>query len=1034
MGKCATFFTWVLLVLALAGASAAFTPAHATGFAQSLGPVEDLGWPLPEDDLSRVLIFDHLFGRAISDDPSGEAGPLTSVIKIFNSIMLLLGGIFMAYTIVAGTMTTAHDGTMLGKKWSSLWIPIRTSLGAVAILPIIGGGWCIAQVVVIRLAMFGVAIANALWGAYLSNGVKSAVLDTNYHGAALASGTRSMFEGMLLSTVCVKAWQQHTGQVQSEQSAAANMGFLGDGDFGIFPATVGYLSPGITLLGAGVENISVSQIIYGKKGEVTDRGPSSCGKVVLSMATSDLLSGFEDPDAGAANGMRIPESLTGGAIIDPEAYNAALQSFIEKENKLISDIAVGSAMSRAASAIVNDADNAQQLVVQAIAQSTNRVNNLMFDQVASSYEDLVNEDFMAVMEEDGWLTAGAFYMSFAKAAASISAIVKRIPEYRGSWVSAYGVKETEKGVVSRLFTSESPDVVVSALNRAKLYLNTSNIALSGGAAIASTNNISKSVPANMDWSGRILGMISSAIPDSSAYNQSSASTTNPVMLARAWGSRFINTAIALVAAEAVLVAALGAIPTTSIGAAVAIALMPIVGTITGVAITFGAMLAYYIPMMPYILWIAAIFGWMVLVVEAVFAAPLWAVIHLAPDADGIVGRGGQGYMLVLSLTLRPAMMVLGLIAAFALMVPIGYLVNSTFAAVFSLSAASGGGVGVIGTFAGLIIYAIFMVSIIHRVFGLIHIVPDRLTRWAGGPAGGELGQEAGAVKDHTLAKVGAGFAGVKAVSDTSKGAIQEASQRARSLSNDNAQKRYSAHGAHEQSMDRAKEGFDRAQGLNMSGMNNSGQAGIMQRTAAAEEHSEAAQANFRSSINAAETASHKGSSATPAERGQASSFVAGAKSASQSGNSEQFISSKAAEIRQKQAADPTSVAPFEEQILMADKNQTAARDIRESLASGETVDEHRETSGSGSSSGGANTNESSGASAGASRSGGSGGSSGSGGPSAGSSAESNYSNMGGNASSKEDGDVAGGSPRPAPPPEPDSPAERGSDDVGGSDR
>jgi conjugal transfer/type IV secretion protein DotA/TraY len=46
--------------------------------------------------------------------------------------------------------------------------------------------------------------------------------------------------------------------------------------------------------------------------------------------------------------------------------------------------------------------------------------------------------------------------------------------------------------------------------------------------------------------------------------------------------------------------------------------------------------------------VGAIIGWLVLVVESMFAAPLWMVAHLAPDQDGVVGKMGQGYMLILS--------------------------------------------------------------------------------------------------------------------------------------------------------------------------------------------------------------------------------------------------------------------------------------------------------------------------------------------------------------------------------------------------
>jgi uncharacterized membrane protein YgcG len=186
--------------------------------------------------------------------------------------------------------------------------------------------------------------------------------------------------------------------------------------------------------------------------------------------------------------------------------------------------------------------------------------------------------------------------------------------------------------------------------------------------------------------------------------------------------------------------------------------------VVGPLVLMGAVLSAVIPMIPYVLWIGVVLGWMVLVVEAVIASPLWAVAHLAPDGDGVVGRGGQGYMLVLSLTLRPALMVLGFICAVAILVPIGELLNSTFAAVFRMSVmqdnASWG--GLINVIMGLAIYSTLMVTVMTKVFALIHTIPDSVLRWIGGSADNVLGSNAqplaGAVEGQSTALLGAGVA------------------------------------------------------------------------------------------------------------------------------------------------------------------------------------------------------------------------------------------------------------------------------------
>jgi hypothetical protein len=240
------------------------------------------------------------------------------------------------------------------------------------------------------------------------------------------------------------------------------------------------------------------------------------------------------------------------------------------------------------------------------------------------------------------------------------------------------------------------------------------------------------------------------------------------------GDQLINTSLMAFAGGMV---AIGATSVTVLGTGVtglASLLSPLLMFLFSMLFIPGVVLAYIVPMVPYILWIGVVLGWMILLIEAMIAAPLWAIVHLAPDGDGVVGRGGQGYMLVLSLMLRPALMVLGLVAAIILMKPIGFLVNSTFYGAFNLSV-SPGTFGVLAMMVGSILYAVLMFTIISRVFALIHVVPDRLLRWIGS-SGGELGQEAGNIEQMSTAKTIAGLGAMKMTGDLARSAGQGVAQ------------------------------------------------------------------------------------------------------------------------------------------------------------------------------------------------------------------------------------------------------------------
>ncbi|MBJ5314184.1 DotA/TraY family protein, partial [Salmonella enterica subsp. enterica serovar Dabou] len=127
---------------------------------------------VPDTDKSKLWFLDVLFPENLAQSP------LASTMTILNSAVLLVGGILAAYTLIAGTMSTAHDGEMLGKKWSSMWLPVRTALGTAMILPA-AGGFCAAQVMVLWLINQGVGLADTVWNTYAANPSDGAVITTS---------------------------------------------------------------------------------------------------------------------------------------------------------------------------------------------------------------------------------------------------------------------------------------------------------------------------------------------------------------------------------------------------------------------------------------------------------------------------------------------------------------------------------------------------------------------------------------------------------------------------------------------------------------------------------------------------------------------------------------------------------------------------------------------------------------------------------------------------------------------------------------
>jgi conjugal transfer/type IV secretion protein DotA/TraY len=139
----------------------------------------------------------------------------------------------------------------------------------------------------------------------------------------------------------------------------------------------------------------------------------------------------------------------------------------------------------------------------------------------------------------------------------------------------------------------------------------------------------------------------------------------------------------------------------------------------------GAFLAYYLPAVPFIFWIMAILGWVIMVAQSLLAAPLWAASHAVPEGDGFAGRYAlQGWQLMLDVITRPILLTLGLLISMFVMHAIVYFALKGYA-VFNASVVSSTATIAI---TGIIVTNLIMTSIVivlaHKSHELMHDLAD----------------------------------------------------------------------------------------------------------------------------------------------------------------------------------------------------------------------------------------------------------------------------------------------------------------------
>jgi defect in organelle trafficking protein DotA len=182
------------------------------------------------------------------------------------------------------------------------------------------------------------------------------------------------------------------------------------------------------------------------------------------------------------------------------------------------------------------------------------------------------------------------------------------------------------------------------------------------------------------------------------------------------------------------------------------ALAPILVIWMGIVFSIGAVLVYYVPMIPFLLFFFGALSWFGEVIISIFAAILVPIGLMNPDAQHeVVGDAMQGLRLLLTKSvLRPIFMVIGLMvgmvfcqAAFGLF-HYGYRIAIQEIDKFD---------GVISGMSQIIIIAIYAtmsVTIVSRCFALIYELPNRVFTWISWPSEGHnegeiLGQVRGAV-------------------------------------------------------------------------------------------------------------------------------------------------------------------------------------------------------------------------------------------------------------------------------------------------
>ena len=156
----------------------------------------------------------------------------------------------------------------------------------------------------------------------------------------------------------------------------------------------------------------------------------------------------------------------------------------------------------------------------------------------------------------------------------------------------------------------------------------------------------------------------------------------------------------------------------------------------------GIIIAYVLPMIPWIMWMAGVCGWIILVCEAMIAVPLWMLAHMTVGGDGLHGRAIEGWSLLFNVVFRPTLMVIGLFLGYFVFDCMSWLIRESFGIAAGFVLQNGWLVSnLIGITVLLDIFVMTHVVAALMSFRMVALLPHHLPRLVGFTAANRVDME-----------------------------------------------------------------------------------------------------------------------------------------------------------------------------------------------------------------------------------------------------------------------------------------------------
>lgn len=682
----------IVLLAGLAALALMPTQAHAAGLLAQIQSMLSQYIPSSDESMSMLRqVFGDFVLNPFAQTATGS-GLLAQMFGQFNMFIFTVAIIWFSYTAVSALMHTMHEGVVFGQRMSTVWLPVRVGFGAVSLVPMFGG-WALCQALMMTGAALGIAGANALTQTAVNSAAGFGALVNGSASIKSSSQMLDVDQKLLDFVACVRS----VNDQNSEQAAAG----VGNASSSLAPTSS---VSGNTLTFAFPSNL----------------GTTGCGTIALTFSARS------NAGIGSSFGFRIQGvDYAGIRTAAMAAHTSAMTELIRRAQTIVTgagDATPGSAAYQQAvtqmkTGYIGAYAGLVDANLAALAASADARNAAVSDQLKQN------------MLNGGWATLGTWYQTFAEVNEAMNEMLD--PKF----VAVAG---------KTMESSRHVDLMdgIEAVGKQAL----------GGQGAAQPSCVTATGNCSI---GQFLmrGAINMAVGSSSTGN---GQMINPIMAFKNLGDN------AIVLAETMYVAK-KVIDATPLGATIGKAAKGLsavgggggpLGFITSIISDFSelivplgfilfvtaAMMAFYIPMIPFIQWFAALLNWFASIIESLVGSSLWALAHFDADGEGMGQRASYGYLYLFNNFARPIVLVFGFFVASA-----GINVLGTFLfKYFGQAVANAQGeslTGLLSIIAYLVIFVILGTTLVSSMFNLTLHMADRVIGFIGTGIQSSLGHD-----------------------------------------------------------------------------------------------------------------------------------------------------------------------------------------------------------------------------------------------------------------------------------------------------